>query len=85
MIALDACTWDFIKSCQLYQREPGKVVLRIVPRRPLSQAERSALLAGPRRYWGMAMDFDCIEVAEIPPAPGGKRRFVVNELPLAPL
>ena len=85
MIALDACTWDFIKSCQLYQREPGKVLLRVVPRRPLSQADFSALLAKPRRYWGMAMEFDCIEVPEIPPAPGGKRRFVVNELPLAPL
>jgi phenylacetate-CoA ligase len=85
MIALDACTWDFIKSCQLYQREPGKVLLRVVPRRPLSQAELTALLSKPRRYWGMAMEFDCIEVPEIPPAPGGKRRFVVNELPLAPL
>jgi phenylacetate-CoA ligase len=85
MIALDACTWDFIKSCQLYQREPGKVVLRIVPRRPLSQAERGVLLAGPRRHWGMAMEFDCVEVPEIPAAPGGKRRFVVNELPLASL
>jgi hypothetical protein len=29
------------------QREPGKVLLRIVPRRPLSQAERNALLAAP--------------------------------------
>jgi hypothetical protein len=29
----------------------------------------------------MAMEFDCIEVADIPAAPGGKRRFVVNELP----
>lgn len=26
------------------------------------------------------MEFDCIEVDDIPAAPGGKRRFVVNEL-----
>ena len=85
MIALDACTWNFIKSCQLYQREPGKVLLRIVPRRPLSHADRSALLASPRRYWGCAMEFDVVEVPAIPAAPGGKQRFVVNELPLASL
>jgi phenylacetate-CoA ligase len=81
MIALDASTWDFIKTCQLHQREPGRVTLRIVPRRPLVPAEHAALLAGPRRHWGMAMEFDCIEVADIPATPGGKRRFVVNELP----
>jgi len=46
---------------------------------------RGVLLAGPRRYWGTAMEFDCIEVPDIPAAPGGKRRFVVNELPVAPL
>lgn len=45
MIALDACTWDFISFCQLYQREAGKVVLRIVPRRPFSPSERSVPLA----------------------------------------
>jgi phenylacetate-CoA ligase len=79
-IALEACAWDFITSCQLYQHQPGKVTLRVVPRRPLDHAERTALLAGPMRYWGKAMEFDCVEVPDIPLAPGGKRRFVVNEL-----
>jgi phenylacetate-CoA ligase len=81
MIALDASTWDFIKACQLYQRECGKVTLRFVPRHgPLGPHERAALLAGPVRYWGRSMDFDCLEVADIPAGPGGKRRFVVNDV-----
>lgn len=79
-IALDASAWDFVKACQLYQREPGKVTLRVVPRRQgLSPEQRRALLAGPVRHWGRGIEFDCVEVAEIADSPGGKRRFVVNE------
>lgn len=81
MIALDACSWDFIKRCQLYQRECGKVTLRVVPRRGgLGPHERAALLAGPTRYWGSRIEFDCVEVPDIAAGPGGKRRFVVNDI-----
>jgi phenylacetate-CoA ligase len=81
MIALDACTWHFIKACQLYQRECGKVTLRIVPRHGgLGPHERAALLAGPIRYWGRDIEFDCVEVPDIAAGPGGKRRFVINEI-----
>ena len=82
MIALDACAWYFIKSCQLVQREPGKVELRVVSRRPLSQADRSVLLAGPRRYGGTAMEFDCVEVPEIPAAPARPPDFTIR--PVSP-
>jgi phenylacetate-CoA ligase len=79
-IALDAASWDFVKACQLYQREPGKVTLRVVPRRQgLSPDQVRALLAEPVRHWGRGIEFDCVEVAEIGSTPGGKRRFVVNE------
>lgn len=81
MIALDACSWDFIKACQLYQRECGKVTLRIVPRHGrLGPHERAALLAAPVHYWGRDMDFDCVEVQDIAAGPGGKRRFVINDI-----
>lgn len=84
-IALDAASWDFVKACQLYQREPGKVTLRVVPRRQgLSPEQLRALLAGPVRHWGRGIEFDCVEVPEISDAPGGKRRFVVNEFLHAP-
>lgn len=33
MLALDTCTRDFVKSCQRRWRAPGRVTLRIVPRR----------------------------------------------------
>lgn len=80
-IALDASSWDFVKACQLYQREPGKVTLRVVPRRQgLSPEQMRALLADPVRHWGCGIEFDCVEVPEIDDAPGGKRRFVVNEV-----
>jgi phenylacetate-CoA ligase len=83
MIALDACTWHFIKACQLYQRECGKVTLRIVPRHGgLGPHERAALLAGPIRYWGRDIEFDCVEVPDIAAGPGGKRRFVINDIEL---
>jgi phenylacetate-CoA ligase len=81
MIALDACTWHFIKACQLYQRECGKVTLRVVPRHGgLGPHERAALLAGPIRYWGRDIEFDCVEVSDIAAGPGGKRRFVVSDI-----
>jgi phenylacetate-CoA ligase len=79
-IALDASCWDFVKACQLYQREPGKVTLRVVPRNEgLSPEQVRALLADPRRHWGPGIEFDCVEVAEIGSTSGGKRRFVDNE------
>jgi phenylacetate-CoA ligase len=79
-IALDASSWDFVRACQLYQREPGKVTLRVVPRQQgLSPDQVHALLAAPVRHWGPGIEFDCVEVAEIADSPGGKRRFVVNE------
>lgn len=82
-IALDACAWHFIKACQLYQREYGKVTLRVVPRHgTLGPDQRAALLAGPICYWGRDVEFDCIEVPDIAAGPGGKRRFVVNDIPL---
>jgi len=83
-IALDACAWHFIKACQLYQRKCGKVTLSIVPRDGgLGPEQRAALLAGPARYWGRTVEFDCIEVPHIAAGPGGKRRFVVNDIPVA--
>jgi phenylacetate-CoA ligase len=79
-IALDASMWDFVRACQLYQREPGKVTLRVVPREQgLRPDQVRALLAGPVHYWGREIEFDCVEVPEIVDSPGGKRRFVVNE------
>lgn len=79
-IALDASSWDFVRACQLYQREPGKVTLRVVPRHQgLSPDQMRALLAAPVRHWGPGIEFDCVEVPEIVDSPGGKRRFVVNE------
>ncbi|MFC4930487.1 AMP-binding protein [Massilia sp. GCM10023247] len=84
-IALDACAWHFIKACQLYQRERGKVTLRVVPRNgTLGPDQRAALLAGPICYWGRDVEFDCVEVPDIAVGPGRKRCFVVNDIPLAP-
>jgi phenylacetate-CoA ligase len=83
-IALDASSWHFVKACQLYQREPGKVTLRVVPRQArLTADQKTALLAGPVRYWGSAIEFDCVEVPDLQASPGGKRRFVVNDFLLA--
>ena len=79
-IALEADIWDFIKACQLYQREPGKVTMRVVPRdQTLTPEQERALLASPRQHWGSVMEFECVMVSAIPAGPGGKRRFVINE------
>lgn len=81
-IVLDACSWQSVKACQLYQRERGKVTLRVVPRHSsLRMEERSALLAGPVRHWGSAIEFDYVEVPEIAAGPGGKRCFVISDMP----
>lgn len=81
-IALDADSWHFIKACQLYQREPGKVTLRVVPRHNgLRMEERAALLAGPVRHWGRDIDIEYVEVPEIATGPGGKRCFVISDIP----
>lgn len=79
-IALEAATWDFVRSCQIRQREPGKLTIAVVPRNgPLTPEQKAELLAAPLQHWGSRFEMDVAEVPELARAPGGKRQFVVND------
>jgi phenylacetate-CoA ligase len=80
-IVIDEATWDFVRLYQVRQRRPGEITLAVVPRHgSLSSEQRAFVLEAQRRRWGGFFDIALQVENDIPLAPNGKRRLVVNAL-----
>jgi phenylacetate-CoA ligase len=83
-IVIDEATWDFVRLYQVRQQRPGAITLVVVPRQGgLSQEQRDFVLGAQLRRWGGFFDISLIEESDIPLAPNGKRKLVINELAAA--
>ena len=69
-----------IKEAQLIQKEPGKVVCRIVRAPEYNESDEQRLVSESSRRLGdsLALSFDY--VPEIEKSGRGKLRFVINEM-----
>jgi phenylacetate-CoA ligase len=80
-IVIDEATWDFVRLYQVRQQRPGEITLAVVPRHGrLSHEQRTFVLAAQQRRWGGLFDIVLQEESDIPLAPNGKRKLVVNAL-----
>jgi phenylacetate-CoA ligase len=80
-IVIDELTWDFVRLYQVRQRRPGAITLAVVPRHGvLSADQRAFVLDAQQRRWGGFFDIALQEEPDIPLAPNGKRKLVVNAL-----
>jgi phenylacetate-CoA ligase len=80
-IVIDEATWDFVRLYQVRQQRPGEITLAVVPRHGrLNTEQRTFVLAAQQRRWGGFFDIVLKEESDIPLAPNGKRKLVVNGL-----
>ncbi len=69
-----------IRQFQAVQDRADHLVIRFVPGPGFDAAHRDKLEQTLRTQFGPSLAFDLVEVADIPPLPSGKRRFVVSEI-----
>lgn len=80
-VIIDADTWDFVRTWQIWQSRPGAITIALVPRSgTLTPAQRQLVLARQRERWGEFFDISVQAVPEVLPAPGGKHRFVISSV-----
>jgi phenylacetate-CoA ligase len=80
-IVIDEVTWDFVRLYQVRQRKAGEITLAVVPRHGrLNDEQRAFVLDAQQRRWGGFFDISLEEENDIPLAPNGKRKLVVNSL-----
>jgi phenylacetate-CoA ligase len=80
-IVIDEATWDFVRLYQVRQRRSGEITLAVVPRHgPLTDEQRDFVLRAQQRRWGGFFDISLLEESDIPLAPNGKRKLVINEI-----
>jgi phenylacetate-CoA ligase len=80
-IVIDEATWDFVRLYQVRQRRPGEITLAVVPRHgSLSSEQRAFVLEAQQRRWGGFFDIALQVENDIPLAPNGKRKLVINAL-----
>jgi phenylacetate-CoA ligase len=69
-----------IREAQLYQREPGRITIRIVKGEHFEEYDEAALLRESRQRLGEEMDIDIQYMENLSRTRTGKLRFVVSEL-----
>ncbi|HKA22948.1 MAG TPA: phenylacetate--CoA ligase family protein [Blastocatellia bacterium] len=74
--------FDNVRQFQFYQREKGKVQLRIIRKPEYSERDSSRILAALNEKIGDTLELSLTFPDEIPLMPRGKFRFVIRELPL---
>jgi len=80
-IVIDEVTWDFVRLYQVRQIKAGAITLAVVPRHgSLNDEQKAFVLDAQLRRWGGFFDISLQEEQDIPLAPNGKRKLVVNEL-----
>jgi phenylacetate-CoA ligase len=80
-IAIAADAWDWVRTCQIRQSKVGAIAVYVVPRHGhLTSRQTSVLRNALQKRWGGMFEICVVEVPEIEPGPGGKRRFVINDV-----
>ena len=74
--------FDNVRQLQFYQREKGKVELRIIRKPEYSERDSRRILAALNEKIGDTLELSLSFPDEIPLMPRGKFRFVIRELPL---
>jgi len=74
--------FEEIESFQIVQDYPGSIILRVVPSGEFSNKTRQRVIEALREK-GADLEIIVEVVNEIPFSPGGKRRFVINNLEMA--
>ena len=74
--------FDNVRQLQFYQREKGKVELRILRKAEYSQRDSSRILAALNEKTGDTLEVSLSFPEEIPLMPRGKFRFVIRDLDL---
>ena len=74
--------FDNVRQLQFYQREKGKVELRIIRKPAYSERDSRRILSALNEKTGDTLDLSLTFPDEIPLMPRGKFRFVIRELPL---
>lgn len=70
-----------IASFQVVQDEPESILLRLVPGPGFTPEIPARVVSELRSHGATGIDIDVELVDDIPPTPGGKRRFIVSALP----
>jgi phenylacetate-coenzyme A ligase PaaK-like adenylate-forming protein len=74
--------FDNVRQLQFYQREKGKVELRIIRKPEYSERDSRRIVAALNEKIGDTLELSLSFPNEIPLMPRGKFRFVIRELPL---
>ena len=74
--------FDNVRQLQFYQREKGRVELRIIRKPEYSERDSRRILAALNEKIGDTLELSLSFPDEIPLMPRGKFRFVIRELPL---
>jgi len=70
-----------IREAQIYQKEPGQIIIRIVPGSHYSESDEAALLSEARKRVGDDTDIIVEHVEGLQRSSTGKLRFVTSEVP----
>lgn len=68
-----------IDTFQVVQYEPGKVTVRILPKKPISQSLTAEIIRALQAKGASDVTFTIEIVDSIPLSPAGKHRFIINE------
>jgi len=74
--------FDNVRQLQFYQREKGKVELRIIRKPDYSERDSKRIIAALNEKIGDTLELSLSFPNEVPLMPRGKFRFVIRELPL---
>ena len=80
---LHSDAFDHVWQFQFHQAERGRLTLRVVPKGTYSAADAGRIRAALRPKLGLGIVLRIETVSEIARTPGGKHRFLVQELPVA--
>ena len=72
--------FDSISQFQFYQRERGKVELRLVPKTSYSLRDAEAILSAFEEKMGDTVDIELLLVNNLPLTERGKFRFIIQDL-----
>lgn len=69
-----------IERCQLFQREPGEITVRVQPRPGFDESDRAELVRQLQKRLGRATVIEIEQVEKLELTATGKQRFIVSEV-----
>lgn len=79
-VRLPDYAWDYVSAYQLLQNRAGELVIRIVPKKNLTEAIKASILKDTRDKYGEFFDAEIEVVNEIEWTRAGKRRLIISNL-----